>query len=88
VEAQVKAAALLEGLAARLAALVEATPRLRSSGDVEGALAGVDRSDPTGGRQGYNRAVAAYEGVRGGFPRRLVAGALGFNPRRTLEIPV
>jgi len=88
VEAQVKAAARLEGLAARLAALVETTPRLRSSRDVEDALGEVSRSDPTGGRQGYNQAVAAYEGVRGGFPRRLVAGALGFNARRTLEVPV
>ena len=88
VEAQVKAAARLEGLAARLAVLVEATPRLRSSRDVEGALGEVSRSDPTGGRQGYNQAVAAYDGVRGGFPRRLVAGALGFNARRTLEVPV
>src|SRR5439155_13420729 len=88
VGAKAKAAARLEGLAARLAVLVEATPRLRSSRDVEGALGEVSRSDPTGGRQGYNQAVAAYDGVRGGFPRRLVAGALGFNARRTLEVPV
>ena len=88
VEAQVKAATRLESLAARLAALVQATPRLRSSGEVEGALAGIARSDLTGGRETYNQAVAAYEGVRGGFPRRLVAGALGFNARRTLEVPV
>jgi hypothetical protein len=35
----------------------------------------------------YNSAVLAYERVRGGFPRRLVAGALGYESRRTLEIP-
>ena len=37
---------------------------------MEGALGEVSRSDPTGGRQGYNQAVAAYDGVRGGFPAK------------------
>jgi hypothetical protein len=86
-ETQVKAASRLEGLGARLASLVAATPRLRSSGDVTGALDAVARRVPTGGGQAYNDAVAGYERVRGGFPRRLVAGVLGFGTSRTLELP-
>ena len=87
VEVQAATANRLEGFGARLRALVEATPRLRSSEAVAGALADMDREEPTEARTGYNRAVAGYENVRGGFPRRLVAGALGFDARRTLEVP-
>ena len=87
VEVQAAMANRLEGLAARLRAMVEATPRLRSSEAVARALADMDRADPTAARTGYNKAVLGYEDVRGGFPRRLVAGALGFDARRTLEVP-
>ena len=87
VEAQAAVANRLEGFAARLRALVEATPRLRSSDAVADALADVDRADPAPAREAYNQAVTNYEAVRGGFPRRLVAGALGFDARRTLEVP-
>lgn len=87
VEVQTALANRLEGLGGRLRAMVEATPRLRSSVEVAGALADMDRADPTAARVGYNRAVDGYENVRGGFPRRLVAGALGFDTRRTLEVP-
>lgn len=87
VEVQAALANRLEGFGARLRAMVAATPRLRSSDAVGGALAGMDQADPTAQRNGYNQAVAGYENVRGGFPRRLVAGALGFDARRTLEFP-
>ena len=75
----------LEGLAARLAAIAGSTPRLRSAGEVDSALDAVERADPRAARQAYNRAVADYEDVRGGFPRRLVAGALGFGSAITVE---
>lgn len=79
------AANRLEGLAARLAAIARSTTRLRSSGEVSAALDAVARADPGAARQAYNRAVADYEDVRGGFPRRLVAGALGFGSALTVE---
>ena len=87
VEVQAALANRLEGFGARLRAMVDATPRLRSSREVTGALEDLERADPTRSRTGYNDAVDVYEGVRGGFPRRLVAGALGFDARRTLEVP-
>jgi hypothetical protein len=87
VEVQAATANRLEGFGARLRNMVEATPRLRSSLEVAGALADMDRADPAAARTAYNLAVAGYENVRGGFPRRLVAGALGFDARRTLEVP-
>jgi hypothetical protein len=86
-DAQVAAANRLEGLAARLAATVSSTPRLRSSEDVADALEAVGEAGPERAGSDYNDAVAAYEDVRGGFPRRLVAGALGYDSRRTLEVP-
>ena len=84
---QVAAAAGLEGLAGRLATTVTTTPRLRGAADVTGALDRLRQSDTGAGRAAYNSAVAAYQRARGGFPRRLVAGALGYADRRTLEIP-
>ena len=86
-ERQVAAAAHLEGLASRLAATVATTPRLRSAADVAGALQRLEQTDTATARQGYNAAVAGYQRARGGFPRRLVAGALGYDDRRTLEVP-
>jgi len=85
---QVAAAAVLEGLAGRLAATVASTPRLRSAADVAAALDRLHATDTGAGRGAYNHAVAAYQRARGGFPRRLVAGALGYADRRTLEVPV
>lgn len=84
---QVTAAANLEGLARRLAATVAATPKLREAADVSGALTRLQATDTAGPRGTYNQAVAAYQRARGGFPRRLVAGALGYADRRTLEVP-
>jgi len=84
---QVAAAAGLEGLAGRLAAVVAATPRLRTAGDVGDAMRRLQQSDSGAGRAAYNAAVAAYQRARGGFPRRLVAGALGYDDRRTFETP-
>lgn len=85
---QVSAAAGLEGLAARLEATVASTPRLRGAPDVTDVLGRLHQSDTAAGRAAYNSAVAAYQRARGGFPRRLVAGALGYADRRTLEVPV
>lgn len=87
IETQVAAANRLEGLTARLQAAVAATPRLRTAAEVTEALAAVENAEPEEARRIYNETVAAYEAVRGGFPRRLVAGVLGFDTRRTLEIP-
>ena len=87
VEVQAAAANRLEGFGARLRAMVEATPRLRSAATVTGALSDMEAADPVEARRGYNQAVDGYENVRGGFPRRLVAGALGFDARRTLVVP-
>jgi hypothetical protein len=85
---QVAAAANLEGLVARLTAMVATTPRLRTAAAVTTAMTRLlQETDTATGRNGYNAAVAAFERVRGGFPRRLVAGALGYDDRRTLEVP-
>jgi hypothetical protein len=86
-ERQVADAARLEGLAARLAATVATTPRLRSAAEVTEAMDRLRRTDTEALRVAYNAAVGAYQRARGGFPRRLVAGALGYDDRRTLEIP-
>ena len=87
VDRQVGAAAHLEGLAARLSAVVAATPRLRTASDVAGALQSLEATDAARAGGPYNTAVRAYHKARGGFPRRLVAGALGYDDRRTLEVP-
>jgi hypothetical protein len=84
----VAAAADLAGLAARLRAAVAATPRLRSAPDVTAAMARLQGRDLATGQGAYNAAVQAYQQARGGFPRRLVAGALGYEERRRLEVPV
>jgi len=84
---QVGAAAHLEGLAARLRATVATTPRLHSAADVTEALRPLEQTDAARAGAPYNNAVLAYQRARGGFPRRLVAGALGYEDRRTLEIP-
>jgi hypothetical protein len=81
----VRLANRLEGLGARMAVLVEATPRMASSSSVQQAVGRWRRAAAAGDT--YNAAVAAYEAVRGGFPRRLVAGVLGYESRRTLERP-
>ncbi len=86
-DGQVAAAARLEGLAGRLAAIVATTPRLRSAGAVSDALHRLQQTGTAAARDAYNEAVAAYQRARGGFPRRLVAGALGYDDRRTLEVP-
>jgi hypothetical protein len=85
VDAQVRAANRLEGLAVRLAALSAATPRLRTSTAVQGALAPLTSGPPAKAREAFNQEVGAYEAERGGFPRRLVAGAFGFDARLTFE---
>jgi hypothetical protein len=84
---QVGAAAHLEGLAARLAATVATTPRLRESADVTATLRPLEQTGRAQAGAPYNNAVLAYQRARGGFPRRLVAGALGYEDRRTLEVP-
>jgi hypothetical protein len=88
IDGQVRAAAWLEGLAARLTATVATTPRLRSAPDVAAAMTRLQQPDTTAARTAYNAAVLAYQRARGGFPRRLVANALGYDERRTLEVPV
>jgi hypothetical protein len=85
---QVAAAALLEGLVARLAATVATTPKLKASPAVSTAMQRLHETDTGPGRDAYNAAVGAYQQARGGFPRRLVAGALGYEDRRRLEVPV
>lgn len=84
---QVAAAAHLEGLAARLSATVATTPRLRAAADVAEAMRPLEETDTAQTGAPYNAAVKAYQKARGGFPRRLVAGALGYEDRRTLEVP-
>ena len=84
---QLGAANRLEGLAARLATVVEATPRLKASAAVRRALGDVRNAAPDDAREQYNRTVADYERHRGGWIRRLVAGALGFEASRSLESP-
>jgi len=84
---QVGAAAHLEGLAARLKVTVGSTSRLRAAPDVTTALRPLEETDTARAGAPYNNAVLAYQRARGGFPRRLVAGALGYEDRRTLEVP-
>ena len=84
---QVAAAAHLEGLAARLSATVATTPRLRAATDVAEAMRPLEATDAAQAGAPYNTAVKDYQRARGGFPRRLVAGALGYEDRRTLEVP-
>jgi len=86
-ERQVGAAAQLEGLAARLAVTVATTPRLRTAPAMTQAMDRFHQTDTAAGRDAYNTAVGVYQKARGGFPRRLVAGALGYEDRRTLEVP-
>ncbi|HYH48480.1 MAG TPA: LemA family protein [Acidimicrobiia bacterium] len=85
---QVAAAAVLEGLIARLAATVATTPKLRASPAVTTAVQRLQATDTGPGRDAYNAAVSTYQRARGGFPRRLVAGALGYEDRRRLEVPI
>jgi hypothetical protein len=66
---------------------VATTPRLRAATDVADALHRLEQTDTAPARAAYNTAVGSYERARGGFPRRLVAGALGYDDRRTLEVP-
>ena len=66
---QVAAAAHLEGLAARLAATVATTPRLRGAADVTAALGPVRRHRHRPGRGALQRRRAALPAARGGFPR-------------------
>lgn len=84
---QVAAAAHLEGLVARLSATVATTPRLRAAADVTAAMGPLEGIDTAQTGAPYNAAVKAYQKARGGFPRSLVAGALGYEDRRTLEVP-
>lgn len=85
---QVAAAAGLEGLIARLSGTVATTPKLRASPAVTAAMQRLAETDTGPGRDAYNAAVGTYQRARGGFPRRLVAGALGYEDRRRLEVPV
>jgi hypothetical protein len=84
---QLGAANRLEGLAARLSTVVDTTPRLKASAAVRRALQDVRNAAPDEAREAYNRSVAAYERHRGGWIRRLLAGALGFGASRSLESP-
>ena len=86
-ERQVAAAAHLEGLVARLSATVATTPRLRAAADVAAAMRPLEETDTAQTGAPYNAAVREYQKARGGFPRSLVAGALGYEDRRTLEVP-
>jgi hypothetical protein len=87
-ERQVAAAARLEGLAGRLSSTIAATPRLQTAADVTAAIERLRQADTSDARTAYNRAVASYQRARGGFPRRLVAGALGYDDRRSFEVSV
>jgi hypothetical protein len=84
---QVAAAAHLEGLVARLSATVSTTPRLRGADEVAAAMRPLEQDAAAQTVASYNTAVTAYQKARGGFPRSLVAGALGYEDRRTLEVP-
>jgi hypothetical protein len=84
---QVAAAAHLEGLVARLSATVATTPRLRAADDLAAAMRPLEETDTAQAGAPYNAAVREYQEARGGFPRSLVAGALGYEDRRTLEVP-
>jgi hypothetical protein len=66
---------------------VATTPRLRAAADVAEAMRRLEEADTAQTGAPYNAAVNAYQKARGGFPRRLVAGALGYEDRRTLEVP-
>lgn len=84
---QLDAANRLEGLAARLVATAQATPRLRSAPEIQDSLDELTASAPDDAHAAYNRSVAEYEDTRGGWIRRLLAGALGFDASRSLESP-
>lgn len=86
VEQRVLAASALEGLLRRITVTVEASPRLRASKPLAAALAAGASAAPEQ-LQEHNSAVRHYENLRGSLPRRLLAGAFGFDARPTLELP-
>jgi hypothetical protein len=75
---QVGAANLLEGLARRLAATIEASARLSREGAVGDALATFERRRVPDAGRAYNDAVDAYEEERNGVVRSVAAGMLGY----------
>lgn len=77
----------LEGLARRVRANLIVSTRLQGNQPLLDAMAGFDQAvvAPANVRA-YNRAARAYEDDRSGFPNRLVADVLGYDPRAMLVI--
>jgi len=86
-EAEATTANQLEGLAARLRAVVLSSDRLRGVDPVNQALAAFQGTAPEPRtRQAYNDAVQDYEDTRTSFVRRPVADLFGYDPRPQLLV--
>lgn len=86
VSQRIAAAAELEGLAIRLETTIGATRTLRETPGVPESLFAMSNSTPTSEVEALNGAVRHFQKLHEGFPARLIAGPLGFEPIPTLEL--
>ncbi|MCZ7525130.1 MAG: hypothetical protein M5U14_01290 [Acidimicrobiia bacterium] len=78
----------LEGLARRLRATTDASPRLSADEALLASLTAFETAAPPEDLvEAYNDAVLGYEESRTSLPRRWVAGLLGFGSRPALVPP-
>jgi len=82
---EVAAANVLEGDAARLKAMVDASARLHDNNAVRDAMTAFDTATIEVGRRAYDQAVHDYEHARRGLVRRLATALLGYGARPVFE---
>jgi hypothetical protein len=86
-ESQARTANSLEGLAARIRAIVAAAARLQQNQQLGQAITTFDKTVPPAGEvERYNDVVVDYERARDGFWNRIVAGLDGYEMRPTLQL--
>lgn len=86
-QAQARTANRLEGLAARIRAIVAAADRLQQNEQLGLALTAFEQTTPPPPRvEHYNDIVVGYERARDGFWNRIVAGLDGYEMRPTLQL--
>jgi hypothetical protein len=86
---EAKTANDLEALARRVTANINASDRLHANEALGAAKLAFDQAVPEGFvpmKKAYNRAVRQYEQERSGTIHRLVAAALGYDPRPLLVV--